>query len=192
MGEMPARLHVNYEAGDGQDVEVYVDGKYVLGVTHDEIGSKGVAAVAGAARHVAAALAPERTRAEIDADIDRAARSAPRPKLEIVEGGVGTAELYIDGRYVADTDDTALEVAKRLARALGADVDEVADPAPHPYTYFIAYQGEKGHVGNAWWTSPAPIENPDVVRKLTEQIKADKPELGGVVITNFIFIDGPC
>lgn len=57
MGDMPARLKINYEAGNGQDVEVYVDGEYVLGATYEQLGSQGVAAVASAARHVAAALA---------------------------------------------------------------------------------------------------------------------------------------
>jgi hypothetical protein len=174
MGDMPARLHVNYEAGDGQDVEVYVDGKYVLGATREEIGSKGVAAVAGAARHVAAALAAP----------------APRPKLEIVEGGTGVAELYLNGKYVADTDDSTLEVAQRLARALGADVDEVADPAPQPYVYFIAYR-HNGGVGSVWHTRLTPIEDAAGEAESRAHIDALHPEFGGVVITNFICTDGP-
>lgn len=174
MGEMPARLHVNYEAGSGQDVEVYVDGKYVLGVTYDEIGSKGVAAVAGAARHVAAALAAP----------------APRPKLEVVTTG-GLDEYYVNGKAVADDMDQPTTIARRVARALGADIDETDDPAPQPYMYFVVYQSEEGRIGNTWWTGPEPIETPGAVRSLTEEIKADKPELGGIVVTNFILMDGP-
>jgi hypothetical protein len=179
MGDMPERLHVNYEAGDGMDVEVYVDGKYVLGATREEIGSKGVAAVAGAARHVAAALAAP----------------APRPKLEIVRTDDGVS-FYLNGKCLDETQPTrnacyaAESIAKELARALGADVDEVADPAPQPYVYFIAYR-HNGGVGSVWHTRLTPIEDAAGEAESRAHIDALHPEFGGVVITNFICTDGP-
>jgi hypothetical protein len=121
---------------------------------------------------------------------------ADRPKLEIVRTEDGV-DVWLGGKIVSQHVghlaklEAVEETARAIAAALGADIDETDDPAPQPYTYFVVYQSEKGHVGNAWLTNPGPIETADAMRNITDQITARKPELGGVVITNFIYIDGP-
>lgn len=119
---------------------------------------------------------------------------ADRPKLEIVTGDDGIAQFYINGAYVADTDDTPLTVAQHVARALGADVDETDDPMPQPYVYFIAYNWMSAHdngCGQVWHTRTTPIEDAESLEASRQRIKADNPERGEIVIVNFIYVDGP-
>lgn len=121
------------------------------------------------------------------------AAPAPRPKLEIITGG-SDREIYVDGRYIADETDPVIMAAQRIARALGADVDETDDPSPQPYTYFIAYRWMSGFdhgPGQVWHTRATPIEGIDSLEESRLKIKRDNPKLGEIVITNFICTDGP-
>jgi len=176
MGEMPARLHVDYEAGPtGTDVEVYVDGKYVLGATHDQLGSQGVAAVAGCARHVAAALA-----------------AVPvRPKLEIATPeGDSYAEIYVNGKLTADSSDAPVVVARCVARALGADVDEVADPMPEPYVYRVAWHAG-GRFGSCWVARSSPIDDEFSEAETRAAIARQEGVTAPIVFLSIEYIDGP-
>lgn len=120
-----------------------------------------------------------------------------RPRLEIVRFANGNVEFYIDGKCVEgiaprDGIENAICAAAAVAGALGADVvGEVDEPMPQRYRYFVVYQGEHGHVGNAFHTTPTPIEGASGIMRLTEEIMKAKPTYGRVVVTNFICTDGP-
>lgn len=131
-----------------------------------------------------------------------------RPKLEIVRTDDGVS-FYLNGKCLDETTPdrnpcyAAESIAKELARALGADVDEVADPAPQPYTYFVAYtvfrtgwraafSGSGQIHASHWFTLDGGIDGPEDTQKIAAVIAEGFPYPVIVTITGFEFIDGPC
>lgn len=116
-----------------------------------------------------------------------------RPKLQITCTG-NLVEFYVDGRLIADDMDSVETIAKAVARALGADVEDADEPDAQPYTYFIAYiatmPGVTSH-GNVWWTCGQAIEGKADLDAVKVEIQRAHPDLGEIVITNFICTDGP-
>ncbi len=118
-----------------------------------------------------------------------------RPKVQIVTSDVLDVEVYLNGKMITSNMVGFQEAARELARALGADVEDAGEPDPQPYTYFIAYHAVPGpgvtNIGNMWWTGFRAIEGKADLDVVKAEIERQRPELGNVVITNFIFTDGP-
>jgi hypothetical protein len=119
---------------------------------------------------------------------------ADRPKLEIVRAKDGADEIFVNGKFLADSTDSAVVAAQRVARALGADIDEVDDPTPQPYTYFVAYDwvsSTQNGRGQCWANVPKAIEGNDDLQAVVRDIRANSPHMTSVIVTNFICTDGP-
>lgn len=133
-----------------------------------------------------------------------------RPKVQIVRPDVhdieaNAVEVYIDGKFILGASrahhghvsiEAIRSAARHVARALGADVEDAAEPDAQPYVYFIAYAYTKGKyihgTGSVWHTRPTPIEDAASELASREAIQRDHPDFDEVVITNFICTDGPC
>jgi hypothetical protein len=117
-----------------------------------------------------------------------------RPKVQIIRTGT-LPEVYVDGKYVTDDMDDFGRVVRELARALGADVEDAAEPDRQPYTYYVAYDwkgdGVQG-VGYSWLTRPGAIESAADTDDIVARIRENSPKMKSVMITNFICTDGPC
>ena len=117
-----------------------------------------------------------------------------RPKVQIVRGEDGVS-FYLNGKCLDETAPeqnacyAAESIAKELARALGADVEDADEPDAQAYRYFVAYQHPTGP-GSSWVTRPTPIEDADSEREVRDEI-AKATGCAWVVITNFILTDGP-
>lgn len=127
-----------------------------------------------------------------------------RPKVQVIRPGDETIEVYIDGKQIAYVNHdehgwsgmTAMyEAVKATATLLGADFEDTDEPDAQPYTYFIAYTSKVGNtqnIGTAWWTGTRAIESKADLDGIVAEIQAARPDLGTVVVTNFICTDGPC
>lgn len=129
-----------------------------------------------------------------------------RPKLEVVRPADDVVELYVNGKFVLSASydmhgtvgmEAIQAAARHVARALGADVVPVDAPSRQPYTYFVTYVAlTNGPIigqrfGFIWCTRSKEIEGAADTEDVVAAIKADRPGLDNIVITNFICTDGP-
>jgi|ERR1044071_9448473 hypothetical protein len=131
---------------------------------------------------------------------------ADRPKLEIVRTDDGADEIYVNGKFLTDSTDSAATAAQRVARALGADIDITGDPTPQPYRYFITFNSfervtwrhfwkvvaNPGVVtAGAWFDLDKEIDSPADTQAIAARIaeRFDTPTI--VIITGFVYVDGP-
>ena len=129
--------------------------------------------------------------------------TTPRPQLEVVWPDDEAVEIYIDGKEVASGSydlhgsigmAAIEETARHVARALGADIIPADEPSPQKYRYFIAYiftAKDCNGPGQVWHDRDTPIEDAASLQDSMDKIRQDRPDFTGIVITNFILIDGP-
>jgi hypothetical protein len=123
-----------------------------------------------------------------------------RPKVQIIRPDDETIEVYVGGREVAHGNYDMFgsngmgaieDTARAVARALGADVEDAAEPDPQPYVYRLAWHAG-GRYGSCWQTRPTPIEDADSEDEARRSVARATGVTAPIIFLSIEYIDGPC